>query len=448
MGLLRWLRPKKTALEERSTADYETWYMMWQNSAAMRRPPWSYFYADLMLFDHQVWFGTCISNAPLMSARVEVSGPSSAINQFVEDQYERLWSTSKSHIVRAKYFGYCGLEVTFTETERGWEIKDAVSRHPRDTRPLFAPETVPGHFRKGELIGVRFFGTASSSYGPGSVGISLPVLKSMWLTYDAEYGQHYGHAALERAFGPFWDKAMPGGAYDLRRLRNVKDAWIGDVLKYPLSKKFKLDDGTEISARNLARMIGEARVSGGVVCLPNDLDKNTGQPYFEYQPPQVIAGQEHASDWIHDLDWDIYDGLIIPREVVEAAASGSGFSGRSFPFITYLGARDDEFACYVRDIDAQVIRRQVAMNHGEAAAKQYTVKPIPLLETFGDMLGQGPVGGPIGAPANPMQFSTASDSASRPADQVITAAKKVGNAITGDIRRRLDFLLGKKKRLT
>lgn len=454
MGMLSWFRQMLTrrAMETTVTGDYEAYWTNWQSHAMNRRPVWSYFMADLMLLDHQVFFGVCLGNAPLMSLEVEVAGPHKEINEFVADQFKRIWSTSASHIFRAKYYGYIAAEIVFQQTERGWEIEKAVSRHPRDTRPLFAPENV-GEFTRGDLVGVRIRGLGRTYTGviaTNSVSTDLPLPKSCWLTYDAEYGQYYGRAALERSYGAWWDKAMPGGAYDLRRLRNVKDSWIGDVLKYPISKRFKLPDGTEITARDLARQIGEARVSGGVVVIPSDTD-DKGNPYFAYQPPHAIAGEEHAKQWISDLDDDIFDGLLLPREVVEAAATGSGFSGRSVPMMMFLGTRDLEASVYVRELNNQVFKKLVEWNFGGRYCEEYTIQPIPLLETVGQQLGGGGIGGPLAGPnvtvvsQGGLQFSAGRDSEDNTANAIVGRAKAQGRAIMGDVRRRLDELLGKKK---
>jgi hypothetical protein len=93
-------------------------------------------------------------------------------------------------------------------------------------------------------------------------------------------------------------------------------------------------------------------------------------------------------EWIHDLDWDIFDGLFIPREIVEAAASGSGYSGRSIPFMAYVSIRDVEFKDNVRQINDQILKPLVIMNMGRKAAASYEIEPVPLLDTVGELMGK------------------------------------------------------------
>jgi DNA topoisomerase I len=352
-----------------------------------RRPPFSLFQADLMLLDQQVWFGVCVGNSPLMSAEVTVKSGSQEIKQFVADTFREIWSSSASKIFRSRYYGYCGYEVVYKNDEqKGLQFGGLLDRHPRDTNPIV---------HAGKVIGIAVRGMRSASSEPKEEPIYLKGMKGLWLTYDTEFSNRFGRPLLERAYPGWYDKATSGGAYDLRRLRCIKDAWIGDVARFPSSKTLVLPDGGAITGKDIMREIIENRASGGVLCLPSDRDEN-GDYLFDYEPPTTVAPSEVIDHWIRDLDWDIFDGLMIPREVVEAAASGSGFSGRSIPFITFLGYRDLHFAEDVRQLDTQIIRPLVWWRFGAKASSEYQIAPVPLLETVGKQLGGQETGGPIG----------------------------------------------------
>lgn len=349
-----------------------------------RRPIWSLAMADMMRFDHQVWFALNVSNAPLQTAEVEVRSPHEDVKRFVQEQWDRIWQTSCHKILRTKTYGYCGYEVVYKWNKGHLEFSHMLDRHPRDVIPLVTK--VGKH-----LVGVR------CRQSEGSSAEDLAGMKGLWLTYSAEFGQPYGHALLERAYPAWYDKAQEGGAYDLRRLRCIKDAWVGDQLKYPQENvAFPGTNGEviEVPARDIAREIVENRASGGVLQMPSTTYQD-GKPKWEYIPPQSIQGQNEAQQWIEHLDEDIFDGMLVPKEVVEAAATGSGFSGRSIPMLSFLASRDVEFAGYVEPISSQVLKRLARRRFGKRG-DDFEILPKPLAKTFGEQVGQGPAGGAVG----------------------------------------------------
>jgi GNAT superfamily N-acetyltransferase len=340
-----------------------------------RRPPWSYWYADLMLLDPQVWFGLMIGNGPLMSAKVKVKCKSPEIKKFVEDQWNRIWAKSAAQILRTKQYGFLAFEVVCKEIDGRIEFDYLRDFHPVDVGQL-------RDRKSGARVGIRVRQVMNA--GPGIVDLHGP--KSLWLTYDQEFSRSWGRALLERCYAPWYDKNSDGGALDLRRLHGFKDAWIGDVIKYP-NRIFNTDGGEKVHGRDLAREIAENRASGGVVCMPSTIDKDTNKPEWEYQPPSTTGGSTAIPDWIHDLDWDILDGLLVPKEVVEAGGSGGGWSGRSVPWVGFLAVRDQEFSGYVRSITAQHLKPLALVNFGKYG-NDFDVEAVPLIETMGQQVGE------------------------------------------------------------
>lgn len=361
----------------------------------LNRPWFTLAMAEAMLWDQQVWFGLQLGNAPLMSAEVEFKSRSPVLQKWAQETWESFWQRFASDIFMAKYFGYAGFEVCYCLNPRTrlYEIDRLRSFHPKDVRPLVqgGNRNTAGKIAGCSVFGARYRQTSADDRAP----TRLFGMKGLWLTFGQLYSSNYGRAATEKAYPAWWDKAMPGGAYDLRRLRGVKDAWVGDLFKYPSDKILTLPDGTEISAKDAVRELGENRASGGMLAVPSDHDEQ-GNPLFEYQPPTTIADSSVIKTWLDDLDNDIFDGLLVPKEVVEAAASGSGFSGRSIPMIMFLALRDTEFGGYVRPIVEQVLQPLGIMNFGRFG-DDFEAKPKKLVDTLSDSVGGGPAGGPIGA---------------------------------------------------
>lgn len=368
------------ASEKPITAGYNPGPSMLWWAYTNKRPPWNYYYADVMLLDPQVWFGVNIGNGPLLSAKVTVKPGSklaarsdaAEIQEFIAQQWQRIWSTSAAQILRCKHYGFMAYEVVYKTVDDRIEFDYLRDFHPFDVGEL--------KLAGGGRVGVRIHNIQRP--GGGSVDLIGP--KGLWITYDDEFCRTWGRALLQRAYAPWYDKNSDGGAFDLRRLRNFKDAWIGDLIRYPL-KQIRTPNGQFVSGRDLAREIGENRASGVPIFLPSTRDQS-GNYEWDYSPPQGVAGDSGIPQWIGDLDWDILDGLLVPREVVEASQTGSGFSGRSVPLVGFLSIRDLEFGGYVRQIKGQSLKPLARANYG-LDADDFDLVPTPLVETTGELMG-------------------------------------------------------------
>lgn len=431
-------------------------YTWWQ-----KRPPFSLHMAEQMLTDHQVGIGLKVGNGPLLKAEVTAEG-SGAVCEFALAQWQRIWDTSAASILRAKEYGYMAYEVMYKERKGRIEFDQLLDRHPMDTRPI----TIKGQLRAVRLTSFRratFDGT-----GVGPQNTLLVGMKGLWLTYDERFGNRFGRSILLGAYAPWYEKVTDHGAYDMLRLWMFKNCAVGDVLKYPAGEIMPLPDGRSVSARDVAREIMDLRMSGAAIALDSSRDPVTGHPKWEYQAPANAQSQAPILDALDHYDDDIFDGLLVPREVIEASETGSGFSGRSIPFISFLAIRDVEFGSYVRQIKAQIIDKLVALNFGLDAARAYELKPVPLLETVGEQMGgmgqpntQSQGGGAMlqqlmqrrqqqqgggGGDDENLQFATVEDEPrTRPRDR--RAARRsidAGAALADDVRSRIDTLLKKK----
>jgi hypothetical protein len=377
------------------TADYVVSQYSPQIQLYANRPWFSLWQAEAMLWDQQVWFGLQLGTAPLLSAECEVRHPDPDVKKWVQQQWDNLWGLHGTKIAATRYFGYAGFEVEFREVKGLVEICGLRDFHPNDVRPLLAA----GQKNGGRVAGVAVHGQRSSEVFSSTHSPIRPTylfgMSGLWLNHRARFSSNYGRAGTEPAYPAWWDKAMPGGAYDMRRLRAIKDAWVGDVIKYPTTKKFVMPDGTVVSAKAIAQEIVENRASGAVVLLPSDADEK-GRPFWEYQPPQTVAPSDVIDKWLEAADWDIFDGVLVPKEVVEAATSGSGFSGRSIPMVMFLGLRDGEFTQYVQALKLQIFQPLVARNWGLAAAEELEMVPVPLIDTMSDQVGGQQMGGAVG----------------------------------------------------
>jgi hypothetical protein len=372
-------------------------------------PPFSLKTADLMRYDPQVRIGLGARNGLLMAAEVEVAGGASAVNRWVQHQWDALWHSAGHQLLRAKLYGFLPFEVVYRRSAGGdfhglIEVDRLIDYQPGDTRLLMQGDKIVGFtYEANSLsssVGTAFRGgpgspvvqrnaTAGvpySAFGDSSASdaVNLFAPQALVCTFDAECANPYGCALLARAYPAWFEKWMPGGAKKTLRLRMVKDAYVGDIFWYPTDRRFEMPDGREVSFRDLAQQILANRYSGGALTLPMVRD-SMGNKLIDYTPPQGVPGYTQIFRWKADLDLEIWKALEVPPEIIQAQTSGSGFSGRWIPFAVALSAVHQELAELIRCIDRDILRPLVQLNFGRAA--QYDIHPRSLVETYAAMFG-------------------------------------------------------------
>jgi hypothetical protein len=331
-------------------------------------PAFSVETADLMRFDPQVRIGLGARNGLLMPAQALAVASDARVAAFAQATWDHLWQSTAHVLLKAKLYGFLPLEVTYRVQPEG-DLPGAIvldrvqDYHPRDARILT---------RDGEIGG--FLLHPNSRHQRRVLAPSALVC-----TFDSEFGNPYGSSLLERAYAPWFEKWMHGGAKKLLRLRMLKDAYIGDIFWYPPDQQLHLANGETVAWRDVAREMGEARHSGGAMSLPMLYDRD-GHKLVDYTPPHDVGTATGIFEWMRALDTEIWKGLEIPPEIIEAARVGSGWSGRSVPLVIALSSVQLEFSELVRCVDRDVLRPLVELNFGAAA--RYTLRPLPLIDVY------------------------------------------------------------------
>ena len=331
-------------------------------------PPFTLEVAEAMRFDAQVRIGLGARNGLLMPARAEAVSADATVARFVQAQWDHLWQCHAQVLLRAKLYGFLPLELVLRPQPAG-EFAGALvmdslrDHHPRRVRLLL---------RDGEIAGFRLDPDSQQAQ-------DLLAPLALVCTFDAEFGNPYGCALLERAYAPWYEKWMPGGAKKLLRLRMLKDAYIGDIFWYPPDRQLQLASGETLAWRDVAREMVEARQSGGAMTLPLMYDKD-GRKLVDYTPPRDMGGATSMFQWKHELDTEIWKALEVPPEVIEAARVGSGWSGRSVPLMVAISAVQLEFAELVRCVNRDLLRPLVELNFGPSY--HFELRPLPLMDAY------------------------------------------------------------------
>lgn len=374
----------KEQLQSDPTSDYHyTRYNFFGELFVQNLPAWRLFTGRLMLSsDPIINFSMNVRNAALMAAEVVVEGKNPEVVQWVKKQWDYLWNYHRVSMVSSKELGFAPLQLVWKEDEKGnlniCGLKE------------FAPEDCRGLEKGSKLVGLRVKGTPL--YFP----------HGLWLTHDGKYGNPYGNAITRRQYPAWYEKWMERGAKRLQQLRMIKDAYIGDIFWYPPDMLLEIPDGDggtrKIPWKDVLREIAEARMSGGAMTLPLKLDSN-GHELTKYQPPTPIPGATEIFNWVEYCDDNILRGADIPTEVIQAADTGSGFSGRSIPFLVLLSVCNGELSQIVQQTDERGIRPVASLNYG--GEPDYTIRLRSLVETFSaDISGSSLAGSSIGGPVS------------------------------------------------
>ena len=103
----------------------------------------------------------------------------------------------------------------------------------------------------------------------------------------------------------------------------------------------------------------------GALTLPLLYDRD-GRRLVDYTPPQDVGGATEIFRWKHDIDLEIWKALEVPPEIIEASAPGSGYAGRSIPFMVALSAVQTELSELVNCVDRDILRPLAQLNFGHA----------------------------------------------------------------------------------
>lgn len=375
---------KDTLLQTDPTRDYvSTRFSYFGELFVQKLPIWRLWTGRMMLTsDPLVNFALGIRDAAISVADIEIVCDNPRVAQWLQEQWSFLWNNYRSKLMSAKRFGFAPLQLTFKQKNGMICIKSVKDFAPEDVRCLEVSNRIAGLRVKGKAV-----------YSP----------QSLWLTYGSEYGSTYGTGVLRKQYPAWYEKWMDHGAKRLLQLRMIKDAYIGDIFWYPPNMVMTLPDGTKVSIRDIMRELGENRLSGGVMSLPMMYD-NQGKELTKYTPPQALDGASQIFDWVNHCDEGMLHGAGIPPEVVKAAETGSGYSGRSIPFMVLLSGCTQELVETIQCIDQQCFRPLVWLNAGSDV--EYQIYPRSLVESFaadssGSAMGGSALGSQAGAAPSP-----------------------------------------------
>lgn len=373
--------PAKTKKYEPSPA-----HPMWRQARDL--PIFSYLWVQQMLTDPTIRLGLAMRAAPLHSAEFaykegEKWTPGIKANRedvaaWVLRTLQNIWQNDLHNILTDQIWGWSGGEVLWKLSAANMlEYNGLLPRRPEDMRCMVLD---------GELCGVQI----RNIKGQGPAELEFP--RCLFTAYRPEPAEFYSKPALEGAFSPWADKCLNGGALDVRRLFMHKDAYRGLQIGYP-DRAYSIPGYVnEVSARDLAREIGEQAKAGAVITHPTGKD-DAGNPLWEVKQASTTGGGEHILQYPKDLDVEELRGLEIPDDVLTAEATGS-WAGKTVPMQAFYNSLQIWLTCKLRDIKTQILEPGVLLNFGPGNQFEVSTKPLALqaMEQQGEKKAPGESG--------------------------------------------------------
>ena len=289
--------------------------------------------------------------------------PASKMKKFIMEQLQRWWTTSARSQMMALDYGFFGAEVNYCIRNNMTSFHSMTRIAPMDCSPVSLD---------GDLVGM----VVKNHTGVGRVYIGGP--KKLWHVQRREQNKFWGRSRYAAAYDPWMDLVHEGGAKDIKRLYFHKNVYQGDTIYFPADGITLLPDGTtEPAAKTAQRLVTQKR-TGAAISLPSLFDES-GNRLWEIVNHETGSAGQQLLDNIDKLKDEMTEGIGVPRELIEAAETGSGYSGRKVPQDAFHGMLAEILFWMVHDFDEQVIKPLVRMNFG-ITEPNYQIIPFGLVE--------------------------------------------------------------------
>lgn len=342
-----------------------------------------FFFPDVdvprMMFDPLVQFGIRLLISPLRKAKITVKCDNAEAGAFIDATVKKFWAESMPTIADDYFtWGYAAYLPAY-KNEGGME-KFVGGRpvSPKDAMPHVYKEGEKG----GQFAGFQLNGTNDSD---GTTVVKPPF--AFWFGgQEKRGGRLYDHSRLKFAFDPWTEKETRGGIKDRRRLYHVKLGIPTTVVYHPTGFLDPTDPNSEKN-KDIANEIATKIASGAVITMPDTrTPDDKGEPRWRVE---VLETAKPGFDFEEVMDYEdkmILLGLGIPREIFEAADTGSGYSGRAIPMDTFLGMSDQIVGLLVKAMDHCIIRHLIDQNFGPDV--KYELEVAPLAQSVAGQEGQ------------------------------------------------------------
>ncbi len=290
----------------------------------------------------------------------------SDVKQFAVDQIKRWWFNSSEKMLSSMAWGYFAGEVFYRRNSDGDLAFDFIKEfRAQDAYPV----AIDNEFAGIELSGGD---QGRTQYVGGD--------KAIWHVHKRHVNRWWGESRLLGAYDSWLDLHEHYGALHLRRLYYKTHVLHGWDFYYDPGRSVQPDgQGGTTSNRTLAiNIIAKAR-SGAAYLWPAAFDATTKQPLWgRKQIMTNTSAGDSILEYIKDLRTEMMEGLEVPEEVIMAAETGSGFSGRAVPQKAFHGLLKSVVYWMANDFDSYIL--QPLMRRKFGTLPDYQLVPFGLVD--------------------------------------------------------------------
>jgi hypothetical protein len=329
--------------------------------------------------DGRIRLGLRAIKSPVSVAKMVPRASDKNVAAYVARQLKYLWKDELESLLLMIEYGTAGGEAVWARKPKTGLVELDCLRHVhhQDLQPLELDH---------KFWGVRI----------RPVNVDLPPGRGFWLVNQPDLNKYWGQSRLHGAWQPWKEKCGRHGARDVRRLWNIKNCFGGGMLRHPPGST-RDEFGVIKDNADYARELLEKLEAGGTIVLPNTRDEN-GNYLWEFIPAAVNGDVPGIRETVKDLDNEIFEGMEIPLEIIQASESGSGWAGRTVPFLLFLTGEDQIVWNVVQTLKRQLIDHGVRYNFGGEA--DYEIEVESLVPKDKDTPGGGAaLGGAGGQPS-------------------------------------------------
>lgn len=325
-------------------------------------------------------------NDPTGKARLPVS-QDTAVSAFVLTQCRRFWDRGVPRVQHGYDYGWQGCENLYAQEQGLLCWSGLLDFSPRDTFVLTQNQKPVGVRVKGVTVPQGENKTPPIDLWLASRDIPA---KGLWYAHNPRYNRYYGQSQLLGAWKPYRRLASKDAAETVLDGGFYRLAFSGPLVRYP-EKDVQKQVGSPLTtpnsqgqpmqyARDIARMIAEYMKAGASVGLPStSYPAEMGGGYeWEVEWGEVKFDGAPLLAYIKYLIEQIREGIGVPNELIEAAESGSGYSGRAIPLEGFFLQQQRIADAILRMFVEEVLRPLVRWNFGDVP---FEVNVNSLLET-------------------------------------------------------------------
>lgn len=307
------------------------------------------------------------------------------VAQFVLNHCERFWQFGVPLLQEDGYpYGWCPGQHMYKEVQGMLVWSHLNTFHPSDGHILTCDY---------EPVGVRIKNIRTKS----SVDIhlaseSIPA-KAAWYAHRPRAGNLYGRSQFIGAWLPWRMLGWRDGMDQVINAAVYRAGYCGPIIRYPPDSSAPAargnipgttQDGGGLyrrENREVARQYCEWAKAGASFGLSSERWAESNELKWDLQWPEHVMDVRPLVDAAKWAEERIMLGMDVPPELIRAAETGSGYSGRSIPREAFLDGQQRLADAFLKNFVEQVVKPLVLWNFGDVP---FSIQCKSLLKTQSD----------------------------------------------------------------